>query len=229
MSYEAWDAQVAAAIAELRGTYEADIRAEPDTHRRGRFRLGWHDASVRHREYSEVTLANLTWHNLGFRLGKKFGARDEDLILRAYDHAVELLRGEATAAMPEGEPMGVPDVTAAGFIASTVEDRRAAKHHLMMERKARPAQECLQRDAWTCQVCGVRMRERYGLDHDLAEAHYIRPLARLAPQQRQVVQVADLVTLCPNCHRAVHRLNCRGGVLESLRGQLCGEWDVGAK
>lgn len=45
-----------------------DVRADPDTNRRGQFLAGWHDHSERQQTYVARTLQKLTWHNLGWRL-----------------------------------------------------------------------------------------------------------------------------------------------------------------
>lgn len=48
-----------------------DVRADPDTNRRGQFLAGWHDHSERNRTYVDRTLQQLTWHNLGWRLARQ--------------------------------------------------------------------------------------------------------------------------------------------------------------
>ncbi len=214
-----WDSEIDEALAEIQGQFQQDVRAVPDAHRRGRFRLGWHDAAVRGKTYSATTMANLTWHNLGFRLGKRFGPRDDAHIYRAFAHAVEVLTG-GTDPVAESGPMDAAEVAAAGFFAPTQEDRRMAKHHLVLERKVRALRECLARDRWTCQVCGVRLRERYGLSTDLAEGHHLGPLQRLSAPGRVAVSAEDMVTLCPNCHRAIHRLGCTADAMERMRRQF---------
>ncbi len=64
--------------------YEWDGRNPPDNLRKGRFRNGWEDASVRRQEYSAETLRRLTWHNLGYRFGKLLGSRTADQIDEVY-------------------------------------------------------------------------------------------------------------------------------------------------
>ncbi len=49
-----------------------DIRRPPDERRRGRFRTGWEDATMRGESYGIETLKRLSWRNLGYRLGKHF-------------------------------------------------------------------------------------------------------------------------------------------------------------
>jgi 5-methylcytosine-specific restriction endonuclease McrA len=69
--------------------YHRDVRRPPDERRRGRFRAGWEDAAERLRVYEAETLERLTWHNLGYRLGRRFGRQPAEQI----DEAFEILAG----------------------------------------------------------------------------------------------------------------------------------------
>lgn len=67
-----------------------DVRdTDPDqtAHRLARFREGWRNA-VSGRPYTEKTLADLTWENLGYRLGKLFGETSPLLIDLMYEWCV---------------------------------------------------------------------------------------------------------------------------------------------
>lgn len=70
--------------------YQRDIRKPPDERRRGQFRAGWEDTTVRGETYDEETLQRLTWHNLGYRLGKFFGHQAPEQIDQAYEVLVKL-------------------------------------------------------------------------------------------------------------------------------------------
>jgi hypothetical protein len=65
--------------------FNTDGRNSPDEQRRTRFRVGWEDATVRDKAYSDSSLAKLTWSNLGYRLGKMFGVRAEDEMNEVFD------------------------------------------------------------------------------------------------------------------------------------------------
>ena len=66
-------------------SYDVDARERPDNLRRGRFKAGWADSTVRGLVYSEKSLMRLTWTNLGYRLGTRFGDKDPDEIDRVYE------------------------------------------------------------------------------------------------------------------------------------------------
>ena len=60
--------------------FEEDIRdTNPNEtgHREAQFHAGWRRA-VEGQCYREATLRQLTWNNLGYRLGKLFGATSAD-------------------------------------------------------------------------------------------------------------------------------------------------------
>ena len=59
-------------------SFEEDVRQPPDNLRRGRFRAGWEDYTVRQRTYTPESLNQLTWTNLGYRMGVRFGLRARD-------------------------------------------------------------------------------------------------------------------------------------------------------
>lgn len=62
------DAAVSACV------YDRDERKAPDEHRRSKFLVGWEEATQHHKVYEAEALQRLTWKNLGYRLGQRFGA-----------------------------------------------------------------------------------------------------------------------------------------------------------
>jgi hypothetical protein len=58
-------------------SYEEDVRKEPTSGRKANFKQGWTRA-VEGQEYEDV-LEELTWNNLGWRLGQIFGETPEYL------------------------------------------------------------------------------------------------------------------------------------------------------
>jgi hypothetical protein len=70
--------------------FEVDIRYDNpnDTGRReAQFHEGWRRA-IEGQCYQEETLRQLTWNNLGYRLGKLFGATSADHLDQMYDWCV---------------------------------------------------------------------------------------------------------------------------------------------
>ena len=73
----------------------------------------------------------------------------------------------------------------------------------------------------TCQVCGFNFFAHYGeLGRDYIEVHHIRPLSSL-DEEVSVDPAADLVCLCANCHRMMHRTRADVMTVEELRRRFC--------
>lgn len=72
-----------------------------------------------------------------------------------------------------------------------------------------------------CQVCGFDFEKVYGeLGKGYIEVHHIHPLA--GQEHAQTVNPkADLVCLCANCHRMVHRSRNNTLSIEELKRKLC--------
>jgi len=62
----------------------------------------------------------------------------------------------------------------------------------------------------------MTFEEVYGeIGKDFAEAHHIAPLAKLDGPKS--VTVDDLITVCANCHRMLHKLKGESKDIEKLR------------
>jgi 5-methylcytosine-specific restriction endonuclease McrA len=96
------------------------------------------------------------------------------------------------------------------------ESRRQVASHLRRERSKLLAAECKIRDGFECQACGFRFEMVFGkLGAGFAEAHHLVPLARL--RETVLTQLEDLVTVCSNCHRMLHRMDGNRGDLARLQ------------
>jgi hypothetical protein len=92
-------------------------------------------------------------------------------------------------------------------------ERRVVRLHEQFDRNARLAQACKKRDGYRCRICNQALQELYGtLGKDFAEAHHIVSLASLKGSAKTTVD--DLITVCPNCHRMLHRM-----------GEDCWDWE----
>ena len=88
---------------------------------------------------------------------------------------------------------------------SAVENRKKVVSHLLRERNSALAKKRKQKDDYQCQICEFKMEDIYGyLGKDYAEAHHIVPLNKIKKQSK--TNVEDLITVCPNCHRMLHRM-----------------------
>jgi len=93
--------EIQAAFAGLE--YQQDQRRPPDERRRGQFRAGWRDAASLGRDYAKNVLKQLTWRNLGYRLGQFFG----DQVLEQIDEVFDVLAGRYET-NPARDPAATP-------------------------------------------------------------------------------------------------------------------------
>ena len=97
-----------------------------------------------------------------------------------------------------------------------IENRQWVRSHLHRERSSLLASERKLIDGYQCQICRFRFSQRYGpLGDGFAEAHHVVPLSKLADAVR--TDIEDLLTVCSNCHRMLHRMAGKRGDVEKLR------------
>ena len=56
-----------------------------------------------------------------------------------------------------------------------------------------------------CEVCGFTFKEKYKNGENFIEAHHLKPVAEMSPGEE--VKIKDIVLVCSNCHRMIHRHN----------------------
>ena len=96
------------------------------------------------------------------------------------------------------------------------ENRQAVSRHIRRERKSHAATLCKQRDNFICRVCGFDFSKAYGaLGNDFAEAHHIVPLS--SNKKLRSTTIDDLITVCANCHRMLHRMDGKTKDINSLK------------
>lgn len=96
------------------------------------------------------------------------------------------------------------------------ENRKVVRLHLVRERSSALATECKIRDRYRCQVCGKTFEEVYGdIGKGFAEAHHIVPLHRLGKTVESFPK--DLITVCSNCHRMLHKMPSKSGDIQKLK------------
>ena len=73
------------------------------------------------------------------------------------------------------------------------------------ERKLKNRFKAIEIHGTTCFVCGFNFEEAYG-EHgkDFIEVHHVKPLSTLE-EATEIDPETDLVPVCSNCHRMLHR------------------------
>lgn len=97
-----------------------------------------------------------------------------------------------------------------------IENRKAVQRHLLRERRSHLATLRKQLDNYICHVCGYDYSKVYGsLGEDFAEAHHIIPLGR--DNEQRTTTIEDLITVCANCHRMLHRMKGKSEDIKNLK------------
>ena len=98
-----------------------------------------------------------------------------------------------------------------------------ARHYVLssrIERSSLNRVEAVRLHGYKCQACGFDFEKTYGsLGKNYIEVHHINPLASCESEQK-VNPKTDLVCLCANCHRMVHRSKHQVLSLDDLRKLL---------
>ena len=62
-------------------------------------------------------------------------------------------------------------------------------------------------DIIECQCCNTNPRDKYGINAiDFLELHHIVPLKMRKGSWNTITKESDVALICPNCHRAIHKL-----------------------
>jgi predicted HNH restriction endonuclease len=84
------------------------------------------------------------------------------------------------------------------------------------ERHPKNRQAAVDMQGLTCRVCGFNFEKTYGqIGEGFIEVHHIEPLANSG--EKAINPRKDLVVLCSNCHRMLHRMRDSNITWENLR------------
>ena len=98
----------------------------------------------------------------------------------------------------------------------TIENRKKVGQHIRRERNNHFAEFRKQNDNYICSICNFDFKQSYGLlGRDFAEAHHIVPLS--SSNEIRQTRLEDLITVCSNCHRMLHRMEGEKGDIENLK------------
>jgi hypothetical protein len=96
----------------------------------------------------------------------------------------------------------VDEIVASGFR----EGGKSRKTHVTIERNAILRREFfLARPTSTCDICGLDTSRTYPWTQGVLDLHHLLPLSSGTRVEEEGTTFDDLVPVCPNCHRAIHR------------------------
>jgi hypothetical protein len=88
------------------------------------------------------------------------------------------------------------------------------------ERDAQARKMCLQIHGYDCKACGLNFEQTYGeIGRNFIEVHHVKPISEKGGSY-EIDPKEDLVPLCPNCHRMIHRGEGAPLSVEELKAEL---------
>ncbi len=147
--------------------------------------------------------------NVGAKVKKVLAARIMQLSREEMD---PLVGGLVHDDVPEGQAYSAKG--------NNTEGVRRLVSHFIIERSAAAAEEAKEMNRlenggeYCCKVCCDKPGIRYGVR--VIDAHHIKPISETEGEYQ--VRPQDFLIVCPNCHRAIHRLDDFGG--DAVRRKL---------
>jgi 5-methylcytosine-specific restriction protein A len=143
-------------------------------------------------------------------VGLAHGNKDEEVVWNLYAHKQEELSKLALLikqfATPDAKDIPlIPDDDEEegneGRVLSRIHKYRERDRNLVSKKKMKFLQE---NKKLFCQSCGFDFQEKYGdRGKDYIECHHTKPVSEL--KVGEPTKLNELVLLCSNCHRIVHR------------------------
>lgn len=126
----------------------------------------------------------------------------ENDFYRGYHWNCEVIKRARSAA---GKDINWAEETIHQDSVGQTEGRRTAYYTTKYERNARNREAAIRIHGSRCMICGFDFEQKYGeLGKGYIEVHHIKPLSKL-DEEIVVNPETDLICVCANCHRMLHR------------------------
>lgn len=100
------------------------------------------------------------------------------------------------------------------------EGKKTKVYSTRYERNTKNRQAAIKFHGLNCKVCGFNFEKKYGsIGHEFIEVHHKIPLY-LNESEINIDPINDLVPLCSNCHRMIHRDKYNVLTVEDLKQKL---------
>lgn len=145
--------------------------------------------------------------------GLENGNKDEEVVWNLYSQRPQELSQLAAHIASFTQPEVAVEVEPLPVLESDEEEgnegamlsrvhRYRERNKALVDRKKK--QFLATHDRLFCEACGFDFEKVYGeRGKDFIECHHTKPVSELSPGEK--TKLADLVMLCSNCHRIVHR------------------------
>jgi len=130
----------------------------------------------------------------------------------AQNHLYNLSEDERNTLLSTRSKIGADKFTLKGDIeamnhedAVSIEGAKLEKKSIVYERDPNLKKIALKIHGISCKVCGFNFEQFYGeIGVDFIEVHHLEPLS-LRENPYETVPERDLIPICSNCHRMIHR------------------------
>jgi len=88
---------------------------------------------------------------------------------------------------------------------SSEEGKKRLRQHVVTERSSKLVRNFKKSlTNWKCSICSFDFKETYGvIGEEFIEVHHKKPISEL--EANEIVSINDLIAVCSNCHRMLHR------------------------
>ena len=119
--------------------------------------------------------------------------------IEVYESFIQLEAEQNIYSSVEEDEQWIPD--------ESIEEKKRLRHHKFVERNLNLSKKAKEIHGYTCTACGFNFEERYGeIGINYIEAHHRIPFAKLE-KNAKVSPKNDMIVLCANCHRMIHKFN----------------------
>ncbi|QEM09075.1 HNH endonuclease [Mucilaginibacter rubeus] len=182
-----------------------------DSHIQGSERAGWKDKQGRPSPLTKVSQAIM----------EKFGNLERTHVWEY----VKVFVGKKVANKVFIDLQAIQESERNDEVFSKTEGGRIVVTSFRYERKPSLREDAYKAHGCSCSVCGFNFEKAYGeWGRDFIEVHHIEPLASGGGRSRKIDPKVDLIVLCSNCHRMVHRRRGLTLTIEELRAKLTPEY-----
>lgn len=189
--------------------FKVDVRKPPDEARRKAFKTGWNYYLNGENVYSVATInARLTWQNLGNRLSQKINKIDSQDIDEVFDILAMLYEVNANnkkennlldSNLESDEELSCYEGKTKSNLKIHKITERDIKFVLNYKKKNKNIKDC--------PGCGLKPMKAFGIKAiNFFDLHHITPLVSRRSDVNTITSENDVVLLCPNCHRLIHKL-----------------------
>ena len=168
-------------------------------------------------EIDKLNRCRLFWHSDLAHKFKAFYRPETETLIRFYKQAANTYCVEfLDDAILENEK----DDPYESEVTSQKEGRKKEYYVSTYERKPKNRKKAIEIHGTTCMICGFDFERVYGeAGRNFIEVHHIKPLYEVG-EEIEINPETDLVCICANCHRIIHRRRDKVYSIEEVKAML---------